>query len=211
MSAPIPRLFVLRRDHDVTGVSGPGDVADGVQWPDGSVVLRWRERPSTSVWDSLDLMLSVHGHDGATRAVWAEDEAQARQDFVESNMKAYDVPAALLGTEAERAHVGRQLAKALGEAHSRRDVVMEAFQPDRHAAALADAVMPIVTQLLEQRDRAQRAAGRAYKLADRWEAAHGSSVFLVRAAGAELRDGLDGDLQMAVSWPQLSAHSAPQL
>lgn len=68
------RLFILQRDRDVTGVSGPGPVADGVQWPDGSVAMRWRERPSTSVWESLDLMLSVHGHHGATRVVWADDQ-----------------------------------------------------------------------------------------------------------------------------------------
>ncbi|EST24509.1 hypothetical protein [Streptomyces roseochromogenus] len=115
MTAPIPRLFVLRRDRDITGVSGPGDVADGVQWADGSVVLRWRARPSTAVCDSLEVMLSVHGHAGATRVVWAED--------TESGARA--------------------------------------------------------------------AAGRAYQLADRWEAAHGSAMFLVRAAGAELRDVLD--------------------
>jgi hypothetical protein len=36
------------------------------------------------------------------------------------------------------------------------------------------------------------AVARAYALADRWQAAHGSSMFLVRAAGAELRDELDG-------------------
>ncbi|MFD1656955.1 hypothetical protein ACFSL4_01570 [Streptomyces caeni] len=114
------RLFVLQRDRDVTGVSGPGPVADGVQWPDGTVVLRRRERPSTSVWDSLDLMLSVHGHDGATRVVWLDE-----------------------------ARPGRKI--------------------------LADGV------------------ARAYALADRWEAAHGTSMFLVRAAGAELRDVLDGE------------------
>ncbi|MER5909546.1 hypothetical protein ABT124_03320 [Streptomyces sp. NPDC001982] len=36
------------------------------------------------------------------------------------------------------------------------------------------------------------AVARAYALADRWKAAHGSSMFLVRAAGAELRDELEG-------------------
>lgn len=78
MSAPTPRLFVLRRGRDVTGVSGAGDVADGVQWADGTVVLRWRERTSTSVWDSLELMLSVHGHDGCTRAIFLDSpEASA--------------------------------------------------------------------------------------------------------------------------------------
>jgi hypothetical protein len=38
---------------------------------------------------------------------------------------------------------------------------------------------------------ARAAAGRAYQLADRWEAAHGASMFLVRVAAAELRQVLD--------------------
>ena len=66
-----PRCFVLRRDNDVTGVSGTGDVADGVVFPDGVTVIRWRsERRSTAVWSSLEDALAIHGHDGATRAVF---------------------------------------------------------------------------------------------------------------------------------------------
>ncbi|MET9158254.1 hypothetical protein ABZX56_11040 [Streptomyces parvulus] len=132
MTSTMPRLFVLRRDRDVTAVSGPGDVADGVQWPDGTVDLRWRDRPSTSIWNSLELMLSVHGHDGATRVVWLYDAT---------------VP----------------LAEHL-EAASRAQVEIE---------------------------RLRQVAGRAYLLADRWEAAYGSAMCLVRAAGAELREALD--------------------
>ncbi|MGW6910280.1 hypothetical protein [Streptomyces sp. NPDC054940] len=41
-------------------------------------------------------------------------------------------------------------------------------------------------------ERLRGVAGRAYLLADRWESAHGSAMCLVRAAGAELRDELDG-------------------
>ncbi|WP_426568136.1 hypothetical protein [Streptomyces canus] len=115
-------------------MSGAGDVADGVCWPDGSVVLRWRERPSTSVWDSLEVMLSVHGHDGATRVVWLDDDT---------------IPVASHLEAANRAQ--------------------------------------------QEIDRLRAVAGRAYLLADRWEAAHGSAMFLVRTAGAELRDELDGE------------------
>lgn len=70
---PEPRLFHLQRDHDVSGVSGTGRVADGVLWPDGSVTIRWRgERPSSVHWDRLDDAEHVHGHQGATRIVWAD-------------------------------------------------------------------------------------------------------------------------------------------
>lgn len=69
-----PRLFVLRRSEDPTGVSGTGDVADGVVWPDGTVSIRWRgPRPSTVNWGSLVDAEAVHGHGGATRIVYRDD------------------------------------------------------------------------------------------------------------------------------------------
>ncbi|CAM5680991.1 MULTISPECIES: hypothetical protein [Streptomyces] len=71
MSDPLPRLFTLQRERDVTGISGTGTIADGVVWPDGSVSVRWRgDRPSTVFWGSLDDAEAVHGHGGATRIVW---------------------------------------------------------------------------------------------------------------------------------------------
>lgn len=71
---PAPALFVLQRDHDVTGVSGTGSVADGVVWPDGAVTIRWcGERPSTVNWDTIDDAEYIHGHGGATRFVWAHE------------------------------------------------------------------------------------------------------------------------------------------
>lgn len=66
------RLFVLQRDVDHTGVSGTGIVADGVQFPDGTVVTRWRSATaSTVVWARIENALTVHGYDGATRVVWS--------------------------------------------------------------------------------------------------------------------------------------------
>jgi hypothetical protein len=71
-----PRLFHLQRHRDVSGVSGIGRVADGVEWPDGTVAVRWNGgRPSTVTWDSLDDLLSVSGHGGATEVVF-DDEAR---------------------------------------------------------------------------------------------------------------------------------------
>ncbi|RBO78309.1 hypothetical protein [Nocardia puris] len=68
------RTFYLQRDTDVTGFSGTGIVADGVEFPDGTAVLRWRgEHASTVVWPSVDTALAVHGHDGATRLVWTDE------------------------------------------------------------------------------------------------------------------------------------------
>ena len=68
-----PRIFALQRDTYITGVSGTGIVADGVEWPDGTVSIRWRgDRPSTVFWESLEHAEFVHGHQGATRFVWAD-------------------------------------------------------------------------------------------------------------------------------------------
>lgn len=67
------RRFYLDRGTDHTGVSGVGRVADGVSFTDGTCVIRWlNERASTVVWSSLDHLLAVHGHDGATRVTWLD-------------------------------------------------------------------------------------------------------------------------------------------
>jgi hypothetical protein len=80
--------FQLHRDHDVSGVSGTGVVADGVLWPDHSVAIRWRgEHPSTVVWARFDDAYHVHAHGGATRFVWLDPDPEA--------IPAHDEPARL--------------------------------------------------------------------------------------------------------------------
>jgi hypothetical protein len=49
LSDPGPRPFVLRRLVDETGVSGTGVVAEGVEFSDGTVALRWLSQWPTSV------------------------------------------------------------------------------------------------------------------------------------------------------------------
>lgn len=69
--------FWLIRDIDVTGVSGEGRVAEGVRFTDGSVALRWRgPYASTAVWDGIDDVLAVHGHNGSTRVEWIDEPAR---------------------------------------------------------------------------------------------------------------------------------------
>jgi phage-related protein (TIGR01555 family) len=66
-----PRTFTLVRDEDESGVSGTGDVATGCLFDDGRVALRWRTKTaSTTLFDSMEHVLSVHGHGGLTRVVW---------------------------------------------------------------------------------------------------------------------------------------------
>lgn len=71
-----PRAFVLRRDEDVSGVSGTGVVAQGVEFADGTVALRWLSAWPTSVVfhdRGIEAVKAVHGHDGRTQVVFADD------------------------------------------------------------------------------------------------------------------------------------------
>ncbi|MFF3190523.1 hypothetical protein [Streptomyces misionensis] len=71
-----PRRFVLRRHKDISGISGVGDVADGVLWPDGTASIRWRgEHPSVVFWDRGRVSVEmIHGHQGATEIVWLDED-----------------------------------------------------------------------------------------------------------------------------------------
>lgn len=77
ITAAVPALcarrFKLVRQVDVSGVSGTGVVAEGVEWSDGSVALHWRGRwPTTTVYETggVEAVLAIHGHQGATQIVW---------------------------------------------------------------------------------------------------------------------------------------------
>lgn len=68
------RTFILYRVVDVSGVSGTGVVAEGVQFSDGVCVCRWTtDTATTTVYDSIEDVQAIHGHDGATRIIF-EDE-----------------------------------------------------------------------------------------------------------------------------------------
>jgi len=75
MSKPRFRRFVLERTEDVTGVSGVGVVAEGVQFSDGTVALRWASQWPTSVVfheRGVEAVKAVHGHNGLTQIVWQD-------------------------------------------------------------------------------------------------------------------------------------------
>jgi len=68
-----PYPFVLVRDEDITGVSGTGIVAEGVEFTGGSVALRWDTDWPTSVVfhdKGIESVEAIHGHGGKTRVVW---------------------------------------------------------------------------------------------------------------------------------------------
>lgn len=63
--------FVLRRTVDVSGISGTGDVAEGIQFSDGTCVLRWKsDKPSTAIYGSIDDLKKIHGHAGSSEIIW---------------------------------------------------------------------------------------------------------------------------------------------
>jgi hypothetical protein len=99
MSEPTPtsRRFALIRTVDHTGVSGVGAVADGVEFHDGSVALRWHgEHASTVVWSSIEHAIAVHGHDGATTVHWFDDENGEPVDPVERRTEAMNAAHSVL-------------------------------------------------------------------------------------------------------------------
>lgn len=70
------RRFQLERDVDVTGVSGVGVVAEGVEFTGGVVALRWTSDWPTSVVfhdRGMAAVEAIHGHSGATRIVFLDD------------------------------------------------------------------------------------------------------------------------------------------
>lgn len=63
--------FTLYRMEDETGVSGVGIVAEGVQFSNGKCVLTWlTEFSSVAIYDSIDLVDKIHGHNGGTKIIW---------------------------------------------------------------------------------------------------------------------------------------------
>jgi hypothetical protein len=66
------KAYFLCRREDVSGTSGTGHVAQVAEFDDGTVVVRWIASmnavgvASTTVFNSTDDLLKVHGHQGKT-------------------------------------------------------------------------------------------------------------------------------------------------
>lgn len=96
--------FVLRRKEDETGVSGVGDVAEGVMFTDGTVALRWKTKHrSTCTYDSIADVVAIHGHNGKTLVLWqgvfARGLRDAMQDRIENCMFASVGGSNIVGAE----------------------------------------------------------------------------------------------------------------
>lgn len=68
---PVARLFEMHRATDSSGISGTGIVAHGIQFPDGTIAMRWSGVvASTVIYGSIADVEYVHGHHGDTQIVW---------------------------------------------------------------------------------------------------------------------------------------------
>lgn len=68
------RRFHLVRAEDVSGTSGVGTVAEGVEWSNGWVSLHWLSQLGClGMYENAKVMLEVHGHEGKTKLVWVDD------------------------------------------------------------------------------------------------------------------------------------------
>lgn len=79
------KRFVLQRLEDETGVSGIGIVAEGVQFTNGTCVLIWLTeiRSIAAIYESIDIVNKLHGHDGKTFIEWIDlngSQEQSRFD-----------------------------------------------------------------------------------------------------------------------------------
>lgn len=67
------RRFHLQRREDPSGVSGTGNVAEGVQFYSGQVALAFHgEFHGVEVWPSIEEAERIHGHGGLTTVEWED-------------------------------------------------------------------------------------------------------------------------------------------
>lgn len=65
------KKFWLKRIEDESGISGTGIVAEGIIFTDGVAVLRWLTAGgSTAVYDDIESVKRIHGHNGKTKVVY---------------------------------------------------------------------------------------------------------------------------------------------
>jgi len=57
----------------MSGISGVGIVAEGIQFSDGQVILRWQTKTATTeVSNNIEELMQIHGHEGSTIVEWLD-------------------------------------------------------------------------------------------------------------------------------------------
>lgn len=76
------KLFSLNRTTDVTGVSGTGIVAQGVEFDNGKVVVTWLgEFATVTTHDNIDSVKAIHCHNGLTEIQWLDVSNEACKEL----------------------------------------------------------------------------------------------------------------------------------
>lgn len=88
------RRFAMKRERDVSGISGTGIVLEGVLFSTGVVVIHWLTPPprgSISVFDSMDQFLAIHMFphpENHTQLVFEDGEELGAEDVA----REYGIP-----------------------------------------------------------------------------------------------------------------------
>jgi hypothetical protein len=103
------RSFVMYRHnvptdtHDENQRNAPDEIQfEGIEFSDGTVVIRWMTAvPATSVWNSMDELLRVHGHpEYDSELVWLDKE-----DFLRNKITALELRNRQLIKQRDRAEL----------------------------------------------------------------------------------------------------------
>lgn len=79
------KTYFLCRTEDVSKTSGTGNVAEIAEFDDKTVAVRWLASTndtgvaSTTIFNSLEDLLKVHGHEGRTVAQLVLDQDRSRR------------------------------------------------------------------------------------------------------------------------------------
>ena len=70
------KRFFLQRDVDISGVSGIGNVAEGIQFDSDWCAMVWlTPTPAMSWYPNIKAIEDIHGHHGCTKIVWVDNES----------------------------------------------------------------------------------------------------------------------------------------
>ena len=85
------RRFKVKRIEDESGVSGTGIVAEGVEFDDGGVAMKWLSHKSTVTFlPNVKIVKDIHGHQGKTKIVWIDPDPNEGSEEVEEAPKEKD-------------------------------------------------------------------------------------------------------------------------
>lgn len=79
----------MNRGNDESGVSGTGDVLEGVEFSDGRVVVEWISKPaSTVIWNNFEDFFKIHvaSHPGNKSVITFSDGEQIFQEAEDAKL-----------------------------------------------------------------------------------------------------------------------------